>query len=334
MVTKTIILFVGTLLLIGAQKSSTNKTINNQPIIGILTLPSDSAFSQVYPPADYSYITSTFVKFVQGAGARVAPIPHDASTDYLIFLMESLNGLLLTGGNSDLWVYGHIGNKIATPLLEKIKLLINKAVEFNSNGDYFPVWGTQQGMNAILLALGNDMNILDKLDLLANNIPLKFVSDDNVGRLYSLLTEDLRRYSVNNNLFWIEAQYGITSATFNNSNLSSILQPLTTGIDSNGTEYISSLEGTKYPFYLVAFDPEISSFDWSNKQYCHTFSSIKVAQRMVFRFVNDSRSNFHSFPNTTIENSTLIYNYNVTLLPEIYNPLYIFSNSEEQTTVA
>jgi gamma-glutamyl hydrolase len=46
------------------------QTINNRPIIGIYTQPSDTEVTQF----GEEFIAASYIKFVEGAGARAAPI--------------------------------------------------------------------------------------------------------------------------------------------------------------------------------------------------------------------------------------------------------------------
>jgi hypothetical protein len=49
---------------------------NNRPIIGILT--QAGLEEDTFVPANGSYIAASYVKFVEGGGARVVPILHDS----------------------------------------------------------------------------------------------------------------------------------------------------------------------------------------------------------------------------------------------------------------
>jgi hypothetical protein len=42
-----------------------------------------------------------------------------------------------------------------------VNYLVNLAKESNNKGDYFPIWGTEKGMEALTLALTNDPSTLD-----------------------------------------------------------------------------------------------------------------------------------------------------------------------------
>lgn len=50
------------------------KQENERPIIGVLAQEVSYALEQTYPGMYGSYIAASYVKFVEGAGARVVPI--------------------------------------------------------------------------------------------------------------------------------------------------------------------------------------------------------------------------------------------------------------------
>ncbi len=48
------------------------------------------------------YFPASYVKFVEAAGARVAPLKYDMPVAELQTMMRGLNGVLFTGGGADL----------------------------------------------------------------------------------------------------------------------------------------------------------------------------------------------------------------------------------------
>ena len=42
-----------------------------------------------------------------------------------------------------------------------MNFLVDLAKDADKNGDYFPIWGTEKGMEALTLALTNDPSTLD-----------------------------------------------------------------------------------------------------------------------------------------------------------------------------
>ena len=115
---------------------------NNKPLVGILALPCDSEPKYCHNNKTGSYIGSSYVKWLESGGARVIPIPLSMSEPDVYSLIDSLNGVLFTGGAADFtesepywrhvnWILDYL-RKIATPV---------SAV---------PLWATCLGFEALL----------------------------------------------------------------------------------------------------------------------------------------------------------------------------------------
>lgn len=65
-----------------------------RPIIGILTLPTDSASDGV----NFSRVDSSYVRWLEGAGAVVVPILFNDTSVNTEALFQHLSGVLFTGG--------------------------------------------------------------------------------------------------------------------------------------------------------------------------------------------------------------------------------------------
>lgn len=52
----------------------TDKTLNNEPIIGVLSQEVSWHLNRKWPGMYTSYIAASYVKFVEGAGGRAVPI--------------------------------------------------------------------------------------------------------------------------------------------------------------------------------------------------------------------------------------------------------------------
>lgn len=86
------------------------QSINNMPVVGILSMPitecdSISAdqrevLSSFSPPSGTtSCFTSFYAQWLLASGVRSAVIPYDATPEELSALLSSVNGVLFTGGD-------------------------------------------------------------------------------------------------------------------------------------------------------------------------------------------------------------------------------------------
>ncbi|XP_059502321.1 gamma-glutamyl hydrolase-like [Stegostoma tigrinum] len=111
----------------------------------------------------------------------------------------------------------------------------------------------------------------------------------------------------------------------NNKKLNNFYKILTTNMDNQSVEFVSTLEAIKYPIYAVQWHPERSPYEWNTTSNIPHFSeAVKVAWYLADFFVNEARRNFNHFSNTTEEEKALIYNYppvytgNISKFEQIY----------------
>lgn len=151
-----------------------------------------------------SFIAKAYVDWLQSAGAQVVPIPADIPLAdlrqlYVVCLVawvnldtyphrsQQLDGALFPGGTSSL------ANSSA--YMQTVKNMVDIAVQLNNDGQYFPLWGTCLGFQALAIALtGNNTvrtNGFNSFNLASKT---KFVSPLPVGaRLLRVLTPDVRQ---------------------------------------------------------------------------------------------------------------------------------------------
>lgn len=107
---------------------------NEQPVIGIISQTID------FSPASHgdhrfdnytSFIMGGYVRFLQGAGARVVPLVLGEPEEITIKKLKSLNGVLFPGGDGN---YSTLG-----------KFVLDYAIKENDEGRFFPMWGTCLG---------------------------------------------------------------------------------------------------------------------------------------------------------------------------------------------
>lgn len=77
--------------------SCASVSVNDRPIIGILTQDTRSTGNLKFQKLGRTYIPASYVKWIESAGGRVVPIPYDADKSTLKHLFQSINGLLLPG---------------------------------------------------------------------------------------------------------------------------------------------------------------------------------------------------------------------------------------------
>lgn len=92
--------------------SAPDSTLNFRPVIGILSHPGDGASGRLKNGTNVSYIASSYVKFVESAGARVIPLIYtdplhillDVSHFVFLFLFLGVLQLYIMSNSWVLWV--------------------------------------------------------------------------------------------------------------------------------------------------------------------------------------------------------------------------------------
>lgn len=279
--------------------------INNRPIIGIISQPTDglplSALGRTFVVADY-------VKWIESSGARVVPVHYDADPAALKVLMTQINGLLFTGGSLNLTA--------GVPYFDVARRLIEQAMTFNDAGDYFPVWGTCQGFQLLsIYGAGFNSTVLqDGYDSENLGLSLEFTAAAPGSRLLrdavaSGVYQIFQSQNVTQNLH----HEGVDPALYqSDAKLHAAFELLAFNVDRKGRPFGSMIEGRSYPFYATQFHPERNAFEWDVQETAlsHTYDAIVAMQYLGRFFANEARKSNHAFPTASEEMKALIYNFN------------------------
>lgn len=280
-------------------KDSKSSTLNNRPIIGVMA---QATHGNVYPKFGRSYIAASYIKYLESSGARVVPIMNDLSEDETDRLFSSINGVLFPGGEANLNTSGYakIGRRI-----------IDLAMNAFDRGDYFPIWGSCLGFEFLSVQISGNLNILSKTDSENLPLPLNLSQDYNTSKMFGKLPQSLAYFMSTAPTTMNNHGYSVLTSTFEaNLALKKFFNILSTSKDRNGVEFVSTMEGIKYPIFATQWHPEKNTFEWSlNENIPHQEMSIKVTQFMSNFFVNQARLNQHKFATQEEEDAALIYNY-------------------------
>ncbi|XP_051016819.1 gamma-glutamyl hydrolase, partial [Acomys russatus] len=244
------------------------------------------------------YIASSYVKYIESAGARVVPIRLDLTHIEYAEIFRSINGILFPGGgvsivHSD---YSHVA-----------KIFYNKAIESYDNGDYFPVWGTCLGFEELSF-LVSGKNLLTLTDTVSVPLPLNFTAGVLQGRMFQNFPADLLMSLALEPLTANFHKWSLSVKNFTeNENLTKFFNILTTNTDGS-IEFISTMEGRKYPVYAVQWHPEKAPYEWKSLNgISHAPNAVKTAFYLAEFFVSEARKNDHHFENVFEEMESLIY---------------------------
>ncbi|GJP74626.1 hypothetical protein CLOP_g5183 [Closterium sp. NIES-67] len=312
-------------------ESTKPPAINDKPLIGILSQPGDGDGgraprvnsnravdtpydeSESYGGAEVgrhravdtnvSYIAASYAKWVESAGARPVPLLYDEPEEILREKFDSINGLLLPGGGTDL---------VPGRFMSTVQLLLKWAKDANDRGDFFPVQATCMGFEAMAIAVSEDFNVLElkrfsALDLAS---PLNFVGNWVHHRSYfSWMSPDLAQKVQKLPLTMENHQDGTTVHRFLSTSLRDFFFVLTTSFDKKGLEYVTTVQGKRYPFYGTQWHPEKNAYEWGLDHIPHAADAVAVGQAAANFFVNEARRNTHRPASEERMNEILLYNH-------------------------
>lgn len=280
----------------------TSAAINNRPIIGILTEPTTTfEFGQ-------EFIQTSYVSFLEMAGARVVPVRGKQPQQYYEQLFKNINGVLFPGGAADI----NTG-----PYYQSGKYLYDLAIQANDKGDYFPIWGTCLGLE-LMTTLTANKNYLQSTDTENITLPLKFQKGFQNSKLFKDVPSDLVKILTTQSVTQNNHKWSLLLADYQKiPALQNFYHLLTTSAGRDNKEFVSTFEAIKYPFYGVQWHPEKNIFIWAENQAIdHSFDAIRVTQYFANFFVNEARKSSHLYNSSSEEAKAVIENAMRVFVPD------------------
>ncbi|XP_005392230.1 PREDICTED: gamma-glutamyl hydrolase [Chinchilla lanigera] len=288
------------------------KSTNQKPIIGVLMQATQNP--EIKKFGNY-YIAASYVKYLESAGARVVPIRLNLTNAEYEELFKSINGILLPGGGSDLETSDY--SKVS-------KIFYKLSKQSFDDGDHFPVWGTCLGFEELSYLISEEM-LLTLTDTEQITLPLNFTKGASKSRMFQNLPPELLQSLASEPLTANFHKWSLSVKNFTmNEKLKTFFNVLSTNTDGT-TEFISSMEGYKYPVYAVQWHPEKAPYEWANVTgISHAPNAVKTAFYLAEFFVSEARRNNHYFDSWSQEEKSLIYHFpviytgNVSLFQQCY----------------
>lgn len=255
---------------------------------------------------------------------RVVPIPYNTTEDEMEHLFSSLNGLLIPGG----------GATVSPAALFSMQ----KTIEVNDNGDYFPMWGTCMGFQWLMIGYsGNPSKFtLDGVFNAENiSLPLQYTTKAKTSRLFNSLDSDLYRSLGTVDITLNNHHYGVTPDHFEATPaLKSMFDVLSVNKDLDGNPFISTVEAREYPVYGIQWHTEKNLYEWGQQpenglpyeDINHSIEAQQITRYLAEYFVNEARQNKHKFADFQEEMDSLIYNYSPTYTAPEFEQKYFFKS--------
>nr|XP_004653382.1 gamma-glutamyl hydrolase [Jaculus jaculus] len=268
-----------------------------KPIIGVLM---QRCLSKQMKTLGKYYIAASYVKYLESAGARVVPIRPDLTHIEYGELFKSINGILFPGGSASLVHsdYAHVA-----------KIFYTLAIQSFDDGDYFPVWGTCLGFEELTYLVSGEF-LLTLTNTSSKKLPLNFTGGSLQSRMFKNFPADLLLSLAVEPLTANFHKWSLSVQNFTmNEKLKKFFNVLTTNTDGN-IDFISSMEGYKYPVYAVQWHPEKAPYEWKKLGgISHAPNAVKTAFYLAEFFVSEARRSSHHFQSPLEENGSLIYHF-------------------------
>ena len=284
---------------------SGKKVLNPRPIVGVL---SQWCYDS-YECDGKGYVASSYVKYLQSAGAQVYVIPLATSDNDLRKLMtEQLSGFVLPGGNNfkEQWEYGKMSKLVW---------------DLSTNGtSTIPVWGTCLGMEAMATYAKGSRDVADVFTrnitgLRDMGLPMVLKKK---GRIFKNQSKHLARKMET------ALTYQSHSWSLLPENLDKQFKLITTSIAPTGEEFVSIYEHKKFPIWGSIWHPEKAAFEWGKGEkgyFIHNYDAIELANFIVQFFVEEARKHQNKW---TLPLDLLAYNFKTKVLEnESFADIYV-----------
>ncbi|XP_063587250.1 gamma-glutamyl hydrolase-like [Penaeus indicus] len=294
-----------------ATSASVSQDLNLRPVIGILSQELGRSMRKALSEYNYtSYIAASYVKFFEGAGARVVPILINQDDDYYRKMISSINGLVFPGGSASITQrsgYGRAG-----------RLLYDLLLDSAANGTILPLFATCLGFEMLMYLHANNTNPLTSCKAQNRSDPLFLQTGWELSELLGEAPENILQTLTTTNATSNFHKYCVTPQSFRDLGLDEDFLMLSTSHDSDGIEYVSTVEHRELPLFGFQWHPEKNLYEWGYASIPHTRDAIEAAQFTANVFVDKARQNNQSFGSKEKEASMLIYNYSPTYIAQLY----------------
>jgi len=200
--------------------------------------------------------------------------------------------------------------------MKTLQFFFQNSMEAFRKGDYFPIWGTCQGFQALSIAAAHNESVL-QINAFQSRSPtsLLFTDQAQQSKIFQYAPKDVIPILTNENITWQQHRDGIDPSLYLGANpkLSSFFRLIATNVDKKGKPYASMIESFNFPIYATQFHPERNQFEWSeNEELIHSFNASITMQYLANYFVNETRKSNHIFVSPNEELRYLIYSFNPT----------------------
>jgi gamma-glutamyl hydrolase len=242
----------------------------SKPVIGI------------YPQVSASYLTA-YKEWVTQEGAAWVVLPESFGAEQMEKIFLSTNGFLIPGGDAG--------------LSKSARALIQRAIQANQAGDYYPVWGTCDGFEWLMEIFGGMGDIVPGFDSEYMPAKLTFTPAAKTSRLYRGANATLLNWLATEPITYNAHHEGITpKSAASNKGLAQSIDVLSTSVDRKGKAFVAQFEAKTLPIYGNQFHPEKIQFvhSSSDPHIPRTAEAVAAARYLAQFFVSEAKKSNHT----------------------------------------
>ena len=311
------------------------------PVIGVLSQPLHTNFTQhssrisneyqTFPSnnttrgdAQYDYIAASYIKWLEGAGARTIVIPYNASKSTLDEILTQIHMVFLPGG--------------AAPYPESLTYLLDK---LRQRPSFFPVWGTCLGFEFLVQYAGG-LDILDS-DYVAENVSLAL---EHVVLRHLYQKPRIYKTVTTTNTTLNNHHQGITPTAFlQNTNLTELWEITSLNHDANGKAFVTTIEPKpgQPSWFGVQYHPEKNAYEYATYPHTnipfeaidHSPTGIQFSFDMARHVVHLARLSMKRNPShqyTLVDKYPPVYMYPIKV-GTAFEQIYVISQDPQRSVV-
>jgi len=282
--------------------SFTTCEIVQKPIIGILSTPSD--LHEHYSPLEFSYIKNSYAEFIEAAGGEAIAIPWDLPEAQLINLLESINGVLFTGGDATLWEHDYEEEDVVfSNFTKRAIFVLNYVIHLNDKGIHYPLFGICQGHEIISMGVAGNHEIIDYYRHPGQLDTVNILAAGKESRMFGGMIEEAAEFMRQERSVFYNHRFGFNMSLLEeNEKLNNFFMITAKGADDNGKEFIAAMEAKEYPIFTVQYHPERVLSEWKNKTvFSHPEEAIDAILHQANFFINEARKNENTFASEKVK---------------------------------
>lgn len=293
------------------------------PIIGVYTEDAED-FGQQPQPLQ-TYISASYIKNLEMAGAQVIPLYYHYSHAQLDNILSKINGVFFPGGEMPIDADNQWTSNIA--------YIFEYAKKQNDKNNPFPIWATCLGYEAVMYLWSgrkDNMTVLTEVFGQKGLTDPLIVKNNNSVLLKSLSAKEYQEVTTGNGLLWFHHRWAVTLETYQKSpEINSFWKLVSTSKTADGVEFVSTVEAFNYPYIMTQYHPEKNSFEW-HINATRTYNAISVEQKFINQFVKVARLNTNRFTDESEWTRLSIYNFQTLFTPNDadFIQVYLFDESK------